>query len=200
MQFSACDIIAIETFAKDVIGRSPHGPDKSKIKIGTNTFPVSFKRPHSLPQSGTLGEHDLRGEFSWTNKEIQIRSFQCTLPNNEESFEHCVGVIVHELVHALQFNNLSEEQKQEAIDCAKDAKNCPECYAKYLTCEVELPAHAAMIAFSLRKKPGDDFDQLAPKTSFFQYFSEKLGKSPEKAAALSCLLSRAKNIHSTLSS
>ena len=200
MHFDRDDIQAVETLARNTIARGPFDADtKSQISIGKNTIGVSYRRAPNVPIGGDLGVSELRGDFDFLgSQEILIRSHGARLPENDASFEHCVGVIAHEVVHSLQVGLLSDQQLHIAIEANKYVKlnpNCPDCYASYIGCCVELPAHAAMIAFSLRDSSSNGFDVSAQKSEFYQYFEAKLKASKTGHETLEHILERARCIH-----
>jgi hypothetical protein len=114
-----------------------------------------------------------------------------------------VRSLAHEATHAIQHDQFSAEQIKNASNLSNQAEytRAPGDYETYLTCEVELPAHAVMIAVDLRNQEelsAQEFDHAARETWTYRYIAERLNGATNAASALARVLEEASKVRSII--
>ncbi|WP_299208312.1 hypothetical protein [uncultured Tateyamaria sp.] len=198
---NGADFKAIESFVrKHVIGRNAYGPSMEEVTIQGESCKVRFTKPRYGTVTPEFGLTDIKGDYSPREGEILFRSLGYRVGKSDHACEHCGGVIAHEAIHALQQRMLSPKDFESGLQAAnnrkEEARDYPERYADYVSSALELPAHAAMIAFSMREHDPSAFDSAALKCTFYYYFENRLDGSDRKELILSDILAEAKRQHS----
>jgi hypothetical protein len=192
------DVQSIERLAASVQKKTAFGPIPNVLAVGGIDIPIRAVAPTNF-QTGSLGDHDLRALYSPTQKDIQLYCSGCELPKGCKAFNHIVCVIGHEALHAIQYSHFSELQAKNASMLGKKACESPEFYCAYISCEVELPAHAVMIALELRHSDPPSFEEAASKTSVYSYFVSRLHGASMMDDTLKRLVAAAREMHRHLS-
>ena len=191
------DVVNIEEFAAIVCKKKRYGKIPPTLVVGGTIVPIRAVKPRNGAPT-TLGAQELRALYSPRNKDIQICCGGVEIAENTEAFDHIVCVVGHEALHVIQYPHFSEDQIEKAIALNGKAKESPDAYASYITCDVELPAHAVMIALELRQTDLTYFEEAARETSKYRYFAERLDGSSMTDEALRQLIATAQGMHAEL--
>lgn len=194
--FNHDDVIAIELFADILQRKSAYGSIPTTLHVGGCDVPIRPTTPDGI--SGHLGETDLRALYSTTLKDIQLQCSGVTLPRSVAAKHHIVGVIGHEALHAIQRKHFSDDEIELASELSKKAEETPDAYEAYISCDVELPAHAMMIALALRDQSPLDFAAAAQNTAIYGYFAERLSEASNGPSTLVKLIAAAAAMHKVL--
>jgi hypothetical protein len=195
------DVAAIEEFARAVQNGSTHANPPRQLSVGgivVNVRGVTCGR-----QEDECADDKLHAKYSLVCKEIQIQCMGYERSKTSAELDRIVCVVGHEALHAIQHQHryLSNEQIADAIAANKRANTegaKAEDYAAYITCDMELPAHAVMIALELRKRNPSDFEKAARGTAIFGYFSKQLTGAREAEQVLQRLVAAAHELHTHL--
>jgi len=189
--FNHADRLAIETFAAAVQGKGAYAPIPSNLAVGGMNIPTRAVTAVGAAPGSTLGSHDLRACYSDTNRDILVGCGGIELPRSAPAaLDHTVCVVGHEALHAIQRPHFSQVQIDQGSALGKTAAagGTAVDYAAYIACDVELPAHAVMIALELRAATPTNFDASARGTAIYTYFDGKLTSAPQKAQVLQDLI------------
>src|SRR5260370_11457398 len=175
--FDNADVKSFEEFAVAVRDRrTPNAECPKELSVGGITVPTRTVPPRGQ-NTALVSDDDLRAEYSWNSKQILSRCLGIEIPKTERAIDHIVCVVGHEALHAIQADHFSENQLAKAIELNKKAAaepSDPEAYADYISCAVELPAHAVMIALELRRTDPSNFNEAAFDTHINRYFTKRL--------------------------
>jgi hypothetical protein len=121
---------------------------------------------------------DVRANFNPLRNEITISCVGMERSDSSKIVQHIVRCLAHEATHAIQCQCFSDSEKRRAASLSKEAEKTgsAQAYKTYISCEVELPAHAAMIAVDMSDQSLSDevFKQTAQSSWSYMYFSNKL--------------------------
>ena len=191
------DVTSIEAFAKAVQQKTAYGAIPEKLVVGGQRISMRSVAPRR-PTCNPLGENDLRALYSNTGKEIQLECAGTTLTQTPRTLKHIVCVVGHEALHAIQYLHFSKEQIEEAVALNKKSNESPLAYGEYVSCDVELAAHAIMIALELYQTDPPDFDKAARETTIYSYIASRLAAAQTADEVLWRLVETAKEMHPKL--
>jgi len=160
--------------------------------------PIRAVTADSAAPGTMLSPDAMRALYSPIQKDIQVGCGGVRIPPGPAAFEHVVCVVGHEALHAVQHSYFPQEKIDEASALSKRADRSADDYEAYITCDVELPAHAVMIALALRASQPDDFDVAAQGTSIYRYFERRLADAQRKDETLHRLVDTARMMHPNL--
>lgn len=192
--FSRADVAEIGKFANALQRKTAYGPVPSHLQIGGHAVPIRATRSDGQT-TGCLEERALRALYSPTEKDIQLYCAGVTLSASDAAREHIVAVVGHEALHAIQDAHFSKGEIASASELAGKADASPDAYEAYVSCAVELPAHAVMIALALRNDAPTNFETAAQSTHMYAYFAERLDGAANGATALAALTEAAAEMH-----
>jgi hypothetical protein len=194
--FDRADVVEIERFAERLQAKTAYGVVPSSLRLRSCAVPIRTTAPK--PQkTGCLGERELRARYSRELGEIQLPCAGVTFPSSSAAKEHIVAVVGHEALHALQRSSFSEDEILRASRLADAASQSPGAYEDYMSCVVELPAHAVMVALALRNETPTDFVAAAQSTDIYAYFAKKLNGAPNATTTLATLVKAASEMHAS---
>ena len=191
------DVNCIKVFAAIVQRKTAYGSIPEHLTIGGIEAPTRSVTPRNA-LGATLGDTELRALYSPTLKDIQVCCAGVEIAKSTRALDHIICVMRHEALHATQYPHFLREQIEEASGLNKKAKESPDAYQAYITCDVELPAHPVMIALELRQEDPPDFDKAARRTASYGYFSERLKGAVKSDAALQRLVASTQEMHPNL--
>ena len=194
--FTYADVEALEDAAGRLITKTAWGSIPSTLCVGGRAVTLRAVSPQT-PAIRCLADDDLRALYSPTTGHIELFCAGVTLSGTTEAREHAVRVLGHEALHALQYPAFTTDQIDEASRLNRK-RDGPEDYAAYISCDVELPAHAVMIALELRDRQPDDFHVAAEETTVWSYFAGRLEGAAASADILSRLVAEAEVMHEAL--
>lgn len=191
------DVTNLETFAAALQKKTAYGGIPSKLAVNGIGVPIRAVMPQEA-STQAMGDEDLRALYSPMCNEIQVYCFGVEIAKSSRALDHIVCVLGHEALHAIQNPHFSKDQIEEASQLSKEATKSPEAYGAYISCVVELPAHAVMIALELRQNDPPDFDEAASNTHIYRYFATKLNNASMMSEVLQQLVATAREMHRNL--
>jgi hypothetical protein len=194
------DLAEIAAVAQKILRKTPYGVIPATIPLERGAIPLQAVTSDSPREQ--LGPDELRADYSLTTANIVIRCGGVSLPDTPECLNHIVRVLTHEATHAIQRDNFSAEEQAAASNLSKAAatSEAAEDYLAYMTCPVELPGHAAMVAADIRDQAlaPEDFETAARSSWSFQYIAAKLEGATAADGALAKVLTAAREYHAAM--
>lgn len=171
---TASDMINIRDAANQ-LGKRPRafGPytGPKTLVVGGRLIPVDISH-----KSGEDIE-DVKASFSLEKRSLDIKCFGLEMQPDDRTCKHLVRIIAHETSHAIQFDDWSPDQIRDADRLQRFVEKTgqPDDYVSYVSCPVELSAHAAMIAADLHAGSHTDesFESAAISTWSYRYIASK---------------------------
>jgi hypothetical protein len=196
--FTHVDVRSIETFADAIQNKAAYSAVSATLRIRGIDVPIRAVTAHGANPGAMLRPDEMRALYSPIQRDIQVGCGGVRIPRQPTAFEHVVCVVGHEALHAVQHPHFPQEKIDEAATLGKMADHSADEYEAYITCDVELPAHAVMIALALRASRPDDFDVAARNTPIYRYFERRLADAQRKDEALRRLIDAARVMHPQL--
>lgn len=190
--FDKGDVLALEAYARALRAKTAFAPPASNLIVGGVNIPIQTT---NNPPPRALKDDELRANYRPRSGKIELECGGVTFPNTLAALDHIVGVLGHEALHGLQASSFSPALIAQAEELAKAARRSADDYAAYLGCEVELPAHAVMIALELRRLDPADFNAHAKTTAIYAYFVGKLTGASAANRLLADLIAEARAMH-----